>query len=205
MSSNCRTSSVLTRKKSVTEETEEHLKNQRRTLQIVQVLATDNEHLTGRPVLDKLNRLKSTIDSQSDSDTLALKRKETDSKSLETRTSSQCNADDHEVTKKRITEKDLTSTEDKLSDYYWERLAIKRQEALDITLEENQQLQERIECLRDEIVTSQKLFEESKNLVEMLTQIFNDEGEEQSGQKDTPLLDDDETNSSTTTNSSNEE
>uniref|UniRef100_A0A1B0BSS7 Geminin n=1 Tax=Glossina palpalis gambiensis TaxID=67801 RepID=A0A1B0BSS7_9MUSC len=204
MSSNCRTSSVLTRKKSVTEE-EEHLKNQRRTLQIVQVLATDNEHLTGRPVLDKLNRLKSTIDSQSDSDTLALKRKETESKSLETRTSSHCNADDHEVTKKRITEKDLTSTEDKLSDYYWERLAIKRQEALDITLEENQQLQERIECLRDEIVTSQKLFEESKNLVEMLTQIFNDEEEEQSGQKDTPLLDDDETNSSTTTNSSNEE
>uniref|UniRef100_A0A1B0FFB7 Geminin n=1 Tax=Glossina morsitans morsitans TaxID=37546 RepID=A0A1B0FFB7_GLOMM len=205
MSNNCRTTSVLTRKKSVTEE-EEHLKNQRRTLQIVQVLATDNEHLTGRPVLDKLNRLKSTIDPQSDRETLALKRKEAEGTSLENRTISEYNEDDHEVAKKRITEKDLTNTDDKLSEYYWERLAIKRQEALDITLEENQQLQERIGCLRDEIVTSQKLFEESKNLVEMLTQIFNDEEEgEQSGQKDTPLLDDDETNSSVTTNSSNEE
>uniref|UniRef100_A0A1A9WV56 Cytochrome P450 n=1 Tax=Glossina brevipalpis TaxID=37001 RepID=A0A1A9WV56_9MUSC len=199
MSGESVTNSVCVRKKSATED-EEYLKNQRRTLQIVQVTATDGKNLTGRPIVDKLNRLKSNY-----SDILTPKCKETESKTPETQTNSQCNIDDHEAAKKTIIEKDLTSTGDKLSEYYWERLAIRRQEALDVTLEENQQLQERIECLRGELVTSQKLFEEAKNLVELLKEILNDKEEEQAKQKDAMLFEDDETNSSITTNSSSEE
>lgn len=76
-----------------------------------------------------------------------------------------------------ITAKDLTSDEPSID--YWKRLAEKREEALNITLQENAKLKEDISTLQQENKICKEMLEESRNLVEVLkviyVKIFNDQ------------------------------
>ncbi|XP_067640180.1 geminin isoform X2 [Eurosta solidaginis] len=96
------------------------------------------------------------------------KRKKVDRRASETQTSTQ-----KKVEKATITAEDLTS-EEKPGELYWERLAEKRREALEETLTENQRLHERIEGLEAELNTSRQMLEEARNLVEVLTEMLNE-------------------------------
>lgn len=73
----------------------------------------------------------------------------------------------------KITEDDLT-TEGEPSSGYWKALAEKRRIALDISLKENEELHERIASLEEELEISRALTEESKNLVEVLTEMIQE-------------------------------
>lgn len=76
-------------------------------------------------------------------------------------------------TTRRVTVDDLTS-EKPLSDRYWELLAEKRRQALEDTLEENQELYERIANLEDELNQSKNLLEEARDLVTVLTEMLEE-------------------------------
>lgn len=99
------------------------------------------------------------------------KRLKIETRSSETQTSPQKQI-------KQITEEDLTS-EAKPTEYYWERLAEKRREALEESLVENKRLHERIEGLEEELNTSRQMLEEARNLVEVLTEMLNENEAEQ--------------------------
>lgn len=73
----------------------------------------------------------------------------------------------------KIIEEDLT-TEGEPSDGYWKTLAEKRRIALDISLKENEELHEKVTSLEEELVLSREMLEESKNLVELLTEIIQE-------------------------------
>ncbi|XP_037938872.1 geminin isoform X2 [Teleopsis dalmanni] len=146
---------------------QEHLKNQRKTLKVLQGVATDKENLAGRPQLDKLSRLKAATDAALATTEYA-KRKKTDTRAVETQTSP-----DKKVDANEITVEDLTS-DAKPSESYWERLAEKRREALEETLAENQHLHERIAGLEEELNTSRQMLEETRNLVDVLTEMLNE-------------------------------
>lgn len=73
----------------------------------------------------------------------------------------------------KIIEEDLT-TEGEPSDGYWKALAEKRRIALDISLKENEELHEKVISLEEELVISREMLEESKNLVELLTEIIQE-------------------------------
>nr|XP_014092794.2 geminin isoform X2 [Bactrocera oleae] len=135
------------------------------------------------------------------------KRKKVETRASETQTSPQKNASVGE--KKTITAEDLTS-EEKPGELYWEHLAEKRREALEETLKENQHLHERIEGLEAELDTSRQMLEEARNLVEVLTEMLNENeaereiesdggvigGEEHRGNAGNILDDDDNSNAS---------
>lgn len=80
-----------------------------------------------------------------------------------------------EKNKKQITAADLTS-EESPSEAYWERLAEKRREALEISLKENELLHNKVESLEDELNTSRKMVEEARNLVEVLQEMLQESG-----------------------------
>lgn len=73
----------------------------------------------------------------------------------------------------KIIEEDLT-TEGEPSDGYWKALAEKRRVALDISLKENEELHEKVDSLEEELTLSREMLEESKNLVELLTEIIQE-------------------------------
>ncbi|XP_044730265.1 geminin [Chrysoperla carnea] len=73
----------------------------------------------------------------------------------------------------KITANDLTS-EAGPSEHYWEMIAEKRRQALDETLEENRKLHEKIELLEEENKTCKEMLQESKNLVEILTEMLEE-------------------------------
>lgn len=75
----------------------------------------------------------------------------------------------------KVTEEDLT-TEGEPSEGYWKVLAEKRRVALDISLKENEDLHEKIESLEEELVIARAMLDESKNLVEVLTEMIQDPG-----------------------------
>lgn len=54
-------------------------------------------------------------------------------------------------------------------------MAEKRREALEVSLEENRKLHERIEGLESELDSSRKMIEETKNLVEILQEIISEQ------------------------------
>lgn len=156
-------------------EQQENLKNQRKTLKVLQGVATDKENLTGRPQLDKLSRLKAAVHESTHSTNTTseyAKRKKIETKAVETQTSPDSKAN-------KITAEDLCS-EAKPGEHYWERLAEKRREALETTLEENQRLYERIEGLEEELNTSRQQLEEAQHLVSVLTEMLseNEAGQE---------------------------
>lgn len=76
--------------------------------------------------------------------------------------------------KKQITAEDLTS-ETSAGEAYWEALAEKRREALESSLRENKDLHDRIEGLEEELDSSRKMIEETKNLVEILQEIISEQ------------------------------
>lgn len=73
----------------------------------------------------------------------------------------------------RVTEEDLT-TEGEPSESYWKVLAEKRRVALDISLKENEELHGKIESLEEELVIARAMLDESKNLVEVLTEMIQE-------------------------------
>ncbi|KAM7344175.1 geminin DNA replication inhibitor [Cochliomyia hominivorax] len=191
-------------------EQQENLKNQRKTLKVLQGVATDKENLTGRPQLDKLSRLKAAVVNEttlSTNSTEYAKRKKIETKAAETQTSPDSKSSSNN---KKITAEDLCS-EEKPGEHYWERLAEKRREALEQSLEENQRLYERIEGLEEELNTSRQQLEEAKHLVSVLTEMLNEneaeeelaeEGDEgvkklEGNDSDSPAEESDDSNSST--------
>lgn len=149
-------------------EQQEHLKKNRQTLKVLQGVATDKENLAGRPQIDKLSRLKAQTEASLASSELS-KRKKIETRSSETQTSPQ---------KQQITASDLTSNSAP-TEFYWERLADKRREALEESLVENQKLHERIDGLEEELNLSRSMLEEARNLVEVLTEMLNENEAEQ--------------------------
>uniref|UniRef100_A0A1I8PM65 Geminin n=1 Tax=Stomoxys calcitrans TaxID=35570 RepID=A0A1I8PM65_STOCA len=164
-------------------EQQEHLNKQRKTLKVLQGVATDKENLTGRPQLDKLSRLKAASETSTlSASTDHAKRKKIETRAAETQTSPSKEASTSQ--QKKITAEDLTG-EAKPSEHYWERLAEKRREALEQSLDENQRLYERIEGLEDELNTSRKQLEEAHHLVAVLTEMLNEpEGEADTDEKE---------------------
>lgn len=75
----------------------------------------------------------------------------------------------------RVTEEDLT-TEGEPSESYWKVLAEKRRIALDVSLKENEELHEKVTSLEEELVIARAMLDESKNLVEVLTEMIQDPG-----------------------------
>ncbi|XP_004535240.1 geminin isoform X1 [Ceratitis capitata] len=169
--SNVSTKKVFIQIESAAEQ-QENLKNQRKTFKVLQPggIATDKENLAGRPQIDKLSRLKAATEASLASTELA-KRKKVETRVSETQTSPQKGTSDGG--KSAITAEDLTS-EEKPGQVYWEHLAEKRREALEETLVENRRLHERIEGLEAELDTSREMLAEARNLVEVLTEMLNE-------------------------------
>lgn len=113
------------------------------------------------------------------------KRKKVETRASETQTSPQKNVSGGEKT--AITAEDLTS-EEKPCELYWEHLAEKRREALEETLKENQHLHERIEGLEAELDTSRQMLDEARNLVEVLTEMLNENEAEREIESDAGVV-----------------
>lgn len=75
----------------------------------------------------------------------------------------------------RAVEHDIT-TDGEPSDGYWKVLAEKRRVALDMSLKENEELHEKVTSLEEELVIARAMIDESKNLVEVLTEMIQDPG-----------------------------
>lgn len=86
----------------------------------------------------------------------------------------QTNLELHTLT--QITEEDLTST-DEPSESYWKTLAEQRRLALDVSLKENEELHGRVHCLEEELNVSRAMLEETQNLVEVLTEMVQEQEE----------------------------
>lgn len=97
----------------------------------MQGVATDKEKLTGRPQLDKLSRLKAAAETTLSASTDYTKRKKVETRAAETQTT----PEKSQTETKKITAEDLTS-DAKPGEHYWERLAEKRLEALEQSLNE---------------------------------------------------------------------
>lgn len=166
-------------------EQQENLKNQRKTLKVLQGVATDKENLTGRPQIDKLSRLKAAATETTVHSVSAdyVKRKKIELRSAETQTSPEHK---EKANNKQITAEDLTG-DAKPSEHYWECLAEKRREALEKSLEENQRLYERIEGLEEELNTSRQQLEEAQHLVAVLTEMLDEDEETADAEEDTTV------------------
>lgn len=78
-----------------------------------------------------------------------------------------------EKTLAEIIEEDLT-TEGEPSEGYWKVLAEKRRVALDVSLKENEELHDKISNLEEELNISRAMLDESRNLVEVLTEMIQE-------------------------------
>lgn len=117
---------------------------------------------------------------------------ETKRKRMLTTTTKSCQTDPDPNLVAQITEEDLTSI-DEPREFYWKTLAEKRRIALDISLKENEQLHDRIIVLEEELTTSRVMLDETKNLVEVLTEMLDDNNDSGNCSKDllsSTLLDD---------------
>lgn len=107
-------------------------------------------------------------------------------------TTTSCQTDPDPNLLAQITEEDLTSI-DEPREFYWKTLAERRRIALDISLKENEHLHERIIVLEEELTTSRTMLDETKNLVEVLTELLDDNNDSGNCSKDllsSTLLDD---------------
>lgn len=88
--------------------------------------------------------------------------------------------DSGEKEHQKIIEEDLT-TDGEPSEGYWKTLAERRRIALDISLKENEELHEKINNLEEELNISRAMLDESRNLVEVLTEIIQENEANDSG------------------------
>lgn len=95
-----------------------------------------------------------------------------------------CQTDPELLALAKITEEDLT-TDGEPSEGYWKVLAEKRRVALEQALRENEELHEEVSGLGDQLDLSNKMLDESKNLVEILTEML-EENEEESNKSECP-------------------
>lgn len=174
-----------------TAEQEEHLRNSRKML----------KEVSNNTAMNKENVIKSAIGAGKLPSFLA--HKELAKKTLFTGTdpaeaiemkrkkvvqsqSSQTSPEKKQASKPTITEEDLTSLEGP-SQQYWEVLAEKRRLALEESLSENMELYEKISSLEEELSTSKQMLQESRNLVEVLTELLQEgEAEKEEAAVDKP-------------------
>lgn len=83
----------------------------------------------------------------------------------------------------QITEEDLTTTQEP-SDGYWKVLAEQRRHALDLSLKENEELHGRVHNLEEELNVSRAMLEETQNLVEVLSELVQEQDEIVDSNKD---------------------
>lgn len=160
-----------------TAEQEEHLRNSRKMLKEVQnnsAMNKENVMKAGKlpAFLAHKELAKKTLFSSTDpAEAIELKRK----KVVQSQ-SSQTSPEKKQASgsKPAITEEDLTSTEGP-SQQYWEVLAEKRRLALEESLSENMDLYEKLSSLEEELSTSKQMLQESRNLVEVLTELLQEE------------------------------
>lgn len=136
-------------------------------MKVLQKTATDKENLVGRmpAFIGKEHLAKKT----SFTDTASTP----DNKRIKASTSSQSCQTTPSLEARQITEEDLTSDE-VVSENYWEVLAEKRRVALEESLTENEELYDRIGSLESELNQSRKLLEETRNLVDVLTEMLDE-------------------------------
>lgn len=84
---------------------------------------------------------------------------------------SSCQTDPEDDNK--ISEDDLT-TDAEPSENYWKSLAEKRRIALDESLDENERLCHKVTLLEEELHTSRQMLDETKNLVQVLTDMLEE-------------------------------
>lgn len=84
-----------------------------------------------------------------------------------------CQTDTARLELAKITEEDLI-TDGEPSEGYWKVLAEKRRDALEITLRENEELCDEVNSLRAQLDVSNQMLDESKNLVEILTEMLQE-------------------------------
>lgn len=78
--------------------------------------------------------------------------------------------------KSEITEADLTLRENP-GERYWEIVAEKRRVALDESLKENEELHLRLSMLEEELDSARQVIDESKGLVEVLSEMLTEQTE----------------------------
>lgn len=88
--------------------------------------------------------------------------------------------DSAEKVQQKTIEEDLT-TDGEPSEGYWKALAERRRMALEISLTENEELHEKINNLEEELSISRAMLDESRNLVEVLTEIIQENEANDSG------------------------
>ncbi|XP_050295943.1 serrate RNA effector molecule homolog [Anthonomus grandis grandis] len=131
---------------------QENVKNTRKGLKMLQPKAGNEENLVGRTIKD-IKKIGNPVKKAKP----LLMHKETQ-------------------TEKYITSLDDLTGEEASADY-WKRLAEKRQESLDESLQEIEKLKCDIEVLQEENKICKEMLEESKTLVEVLQEMIK-EGEE---------------------------
>lgn len=96
-----------------------------------------------------------------------------------------CQTDPELLALAKITEEDLT-TDGEPSEGYWKVLAEKRRVALDLSLRENEVLYEEVNGLRDQLELSNQMLDESKNLVEILTEMLEENERDELNKSECP-------------------
>lgn len=175
-------------------EQEEHLKTARKLLKDVQNVPTMDKENVGKAIkLPTFSHKKKALISDA-LEAIELKRKKTTSvQSQFTQTSPE--KKQTTVTKPQIPIEDLTTLEGP-SEQYWEVLAERRRLALEESLAENQELYEKVNALEEELKQSKEMLDEARNLVEVLTEILQeDEAEKEaeagsSNEGVSPVVDD---------------
>ncbi|EDW73730.1 uncharacterized protein Dwil_GK19620 [Drosophila willistoni] len=153
-------------------EQQEHLKQQRKQvkpLQGININANANDKENRVSIVDQLSRLKATATPKYG------KRKCVDTAATTTTTESRdADTQTEDPSSRPITAEDLTS-ECEPGENYYKLLAEQRRLALEDSLTENRHLHERIEGLEEEMDIMRKELDETKNLVEVLKEICDEE------------------------------
>jgi geminin len=157
-------------------------------LKVLQKTAIDKENLIGRTPafigkeqLAKKTSISELVSSTPDSN-----------KRIKASTSSQsCQTSPSLEAVNKITEEDLTSDES-VSEHYWEILAEKRRVALEESLVENEELYDRIGSLESELNESKKLLDETRSLVEVLTEMLQESSSADNSVLETSNIDGDD-------------
>ncbi|XP_055585781.1 geminin [Uranotaenia lowii] len=161
-------------------EQEEHSRNSRKLLKDVQNVATMNKENVLKSVklpafLAHKEMVKKTIFTEAVDGVEQKRKKLVQSQSCQTSPEKRPSTSGSSNKKSTVTVEDLTSQEGP-SEQYWEVLAEKRRQALEESLNENQELHEKLASMEEELNLSKEMLQEARNLVEVLTEMLQ-EGE----------------------------